>query len=46
MIVVGSYGDSPWKGALLGSTLHKLVHLARRPVLVVHASGAMTEEAR
>lgn len=39
MIVVGSYGDSPWKGALLGSTPHKLVHLARRPVLVVHSPG-------
>ncbi len=38
MIVVGSYGDSPWKGALLGSTPHKLVHLARRPVLVVHTA--------
>ncbi|MBI4898191.1 MAG: universal stress protein [Actinobacteria bacterium] len=38
MIVVGSYGDSPWKGALLGSTPHKLVQLARRPVLVVHTA--------
>jgi nucleotide-binding universal stress UspA family protein len=36
MIVVGSYGDSPLKGAILGSTPHKLVHLAKRPVLVVH----------
>lgn len=36
MIVVGSYGDSPLKGAILGSTPHKLVHLSRRPVLVVH----------
>ena len=36
MIVVGSYGDSPLKGAILGSTPHKLVHLSKRPVLVVH----------
>lgn len=39
MIVVGSYGDSPWKGAILGSTPHKLVHLSKRPVLVVHGAG-------
>jgi nucleotide-binding universal stress UspA family protein len=38
MIVVGSYGDSPLKGAILGSTPHKLVHLSKRPVLVVHGS--------
>lgn len=36
MIVVGSYGESPLKGAILGSTPHKLVHLSKRPVLVVH----------
>ncbi|MBJ7459021.1 MAG: universal stress protein [Thermoleophilaceae bacterium] len=36
MIVVGSYGDSPLRGAILGSTPHKLVHLSKRPVLVVH----------
>lgn len=36
MIVVGSYGDSPLKGAILGSTPHKLVQLSKRPVLVVH----------
>jgi nucleotide-binding universal stress UspA family protein len=36
MIVVGSYGDSPLKGAILGSTPHKLVHVSKRPVLVVH----------
>ena len=39
MIVVGSYGESPLKGAILGSTPHKLVHLSKRPVLVVHGSG-------
>ena len=37
MIVVGSYGDAPLKGALVGSTAHKLVHLSERPVLVVRA---------
>lgn len=36
MIIVGSVGDSPLKGAFLGSTPHKLVHLSKRPVLVVH----------
>lgn len=39
MILVGSYGDSPLKGAILGSTPHKLVHMSKRPVLVVHAAG-------
>lgn len=38
MIVVGSYGESPFKGAFLGSTPHKLVHLSKRPVLVVHGA--------
>jgi nucleotide-binding universal stress UspA family protein len=37
MIVVGTYGESPIKGAILGSTPHKLLHLAERPVLVVPA---------
>ncbi len=27
-IVVGSYGESPLKGAILGSTPHKLLHLS------------------
>jgi nucleotide-binding universal stress UspA family protein len=35
MIVVGSNGESPLRGALLGSTPHKLLHLSTRPVLVV-----------
>ncbi len=35
MIVVGSYGDPPLKGMILGSTPNKLLHLAERPVLVV-----------
>jgi nucleotide-binding universal stress UspA family protein len=37
MIAVGSYGEAPLKGALIGSTAHKLVHLSERPVLVVRA---------
>jgi nucleotide-binding universal stress UspA family protein len=35
VIVVGSHGESPIRGALLGSTPHKLLHLSDRPVLVV-----------
>jgi nucleotide-binding universal stress UspA family protein len=34
---VGSYGERPLRGAILGSTPHKLLHLAERPVLVVPA---------
>ncbi len=34
-IVVGTYGEAPIKGALLGSTPHKLLHLSERPVIVV-----------
>ena len=39
MIVVGSYGEKPLKGALVGSTAHKLLHLSERPVLVVRAAA-------
>jgi nucleotide-binding universal stress UspA family protein len=35
MIIVGSYGERPLRGVLLGSTPHRLVHLSERPVLVV-----------
>jgi nucleotide-binding universal stress UspA family protein len=35
MIVVGSHGESPLKGAVLGSTPYRLVHASRIPVLVV-----------
>lgn len=34
-IVVGSWGESPLRGALLGSTPHKLLHLSPTPVLCV-----------
>jgi nucleotide-binding universal stress UspA family protein len=34
-IVVGTRGESPLRGALVGSTPHKLLQLADRPVLVV-----------
>jgi nucleotide-binding universal stress UspA family protein len=37
MIVVGTYGEPPLKGAILGSTPHKLLHDAEVPVLVVPA---------
>ena len=39
MIVVGSFGDPPLKGMILGSTPNKLLHLSERPVLVVPAQG-------
>jgi nucleotide-binding universal stress UspA family protein len=35
MIVVGSHGEAPLKGMILGSTPSKLLHLAERPILVV-----------
>jgi nucleotide-binding universal stress UspA family protein len=37
MIVVGSFGEAPLKGIILGSTTNKLLHLTKRPVLVVPA---------
>lgn len=37
VIVVGSRGESPLKGALVGSTPHKLIQVADRPLLVVPA---------
>ena len=39
MIVVGSFGEPPLKGVILGSTPNKLLHLSSRPVLVVPADG-------
>jgi nucleotide-binding universal stress UspA family protein len=35
MIVVGSHGESPLKGAIVGSNAYKLVHFSETPVLVV-----------
>ena len=35
VIVVGTTGESPIRGAVLGSTPHKLLHLSSRPVLCV-----------
>ncbi|AWK08859.1 universal stress protein [Streptomyces spongiicola] len=40
VIVVGSYGESPLRGALLGSTPHRLLHISRIPVLCVPAAEA------
>jgi nucleotide-binding universal stress UspA family protein len=35
MIVVGTHGPHPLRGAVLGSVPHKLLHLSEVPVLVV-----------
>lgn len=35
MIVVGSYGESPLRGVILGSTTYKVLNQSERPVLVV-----------
>jgi nucleotide-binding universal stress UspA family protein len=37
LIVIGTRGESPIKGALVGSTPHKLIQLADRPVVIVPA---------
>jgi nucleotide-binding universal stress UspA family protein len=39
LIVVGSRGESALRGAILGSTAYRVLHAAKRPVLVVPASG-------
>jgi nucleotide-binding universal stress UspA family protein len=39
-IVVGTYGESPIRGAILGSTPHKLLQVSERPVLVVPVARA------
>jgi nucleotide-binding universal stress UspA family protein len=36
-IVVGSYGESPIRGAILGSVPHKLLQISETPVVVVRA---------
>ena len=35
IIIMGSRGRSDFAGAILGSTAHKVIHLADRPVLVI-----------
>ena len=35
VIVVGTRGESPLRGAFLGSVSHKLLHLSDRPILCV-----------
>ena len=35
LIVVGTQGEHPIAGAILGSVPHKLLHISRIPVLVV-----------
>jgi nucleotide-binding universal stress UspA family protein len=40
MIVVGSHGERPIAGALLGSTPHKLLHISQKPVLVARVPGS------
>jgi nucleotide-binding universal stress UspA family protein len=40
LIVVGTHGESPLRGALLGSTPHKLLQVSDKPVLVVPSRPA------
>jgi nucleotide-binding universal stress UspA family protein len=40
VIVVGTYGETPLRGAILGSVPHKLLHLSPRPVLCVPAESS------
>jgi nucleotide-binding universal stress UspA family protein len=40
LIVVGTYGERPITGAILGSVPHKLLHRTTIPVLVVPAPGS------
>lgn len=35
MLIVGSHGEGPLRAAILGSTSHRVLHQATRPVLVV-----------
>lgn len=39
VIVVGTWGESPMRGAILGSTPHRLLHMSRWPVLCVPAAS-------
>jgi nucleotide-binding universal stress UspA family protein len=38
MIVVGTHGEGSLRASIMGSTTYRLLHLARRPVVVVPAS--------
>ena len=40
MIVIGTYGEPPLKGVVLGSTPYKLLHRSPVPVLVVRVPEA------
>ena len=40
MIVVGTHGETPFVGAILGSVPHKLLQVSDRPVLCVPAGKA------
>ena len=46
MIVVGSYGEPPLKGMILGSTPNKLLHISERPVLVVPGTDRIGKTAQ
>jgi nucleotide-binding universal stress UspA family protein len=37
-IVLGTWGEGPLRGAILGSTPHKFLHISDRPVVVVPAA--------
>jgi nucleotide-binding universal stress UspA family protein len=37
LIVVGTYGESPFGSAILGSTPHRLLHVSPTPILCVSA---------
>jgi nucleotide-binding universal stress UspA family protein len=37
MIVVGSHGEGPIRGAILGATAYRLVHTSETPVLVIRS---------
>jgi nucleotide-binding universal stress UspA family protein len=40
LIVVGTYGESPLRGAIVGSVPHKLLQVSETPVLVVPHAAA------
>jgi nucleotide-binding universal stress UspA family protein len=44
LIVVGTWGESPLRGAILGSTPHKLLHWSHIPVLCVPVSAPHGKE--